>query len=102
MLRDTTSRGLCVRVWPPHNSERRVRGPRPGPRPRRLFLIKLSLSLSLSLAGEGEVVSKKVGKEVPVTGKDELTGGPCPDSDDRIVDNFGKSRYRFVTFGEKT
>ena len=33
VLRDTTSRGLCVRVWPPH-------------------------------AGEGEVVSKKVGKEV--------------------------------------
>ena len=23
MLRDTTSRGLCVRVWPPHTSERR-------------------------------------------------------------------------------
>ena len=22
MLRDTTSRGLCVRVWPPHTSER--------------------------------------------------------------------------------
>ena len=21
MLRDTTSRGLCVRVWPPHTSE---------------------------------------------------------------------------------
>ena len=34
VLRDTTSRGLCVRVWPPHTSER-----------------------------EGEVVSKKVGKE---------------------------------------
>ena len=36
VLRDTTSRGLCVRVWPPHTSERRG----------------------------GEVVSKKVGKEV--------------------------------------
>jgi len=23
VLRDTTSRGLCVRVWPPHTSERR-------------------------------------------------------------------------------
>ena len=34
MLRDTTSRGLCVRVWPPHTSERR---------------------------GGGRVVSKKVG-----------------------------------------
>ena len=34
MLRDTTSRGLYVRVWPPHTSERR--------------------------AGEGEVVSKKL------------------------------------------
>ena len=41
MLRDTTSRGLCVRVWPPHTSERRDHG-----------------------AGEGEVVSKKVGKEM--------------------------------------
>ena len=41
MLRDTTSRGLYVRVWPPHTSERR---------------------------GEGEVVSKKVGKEVTVRG----------------------------------
>ena len=39
VLRDTTSRGLCVRVWPPH---------------------------IVSGAGEGdsEVVSKKVGKEV--------------------------------------
>ena len=26
MLRDTTSRGLCVRVWPPHTSERRGGG----------------------------------------------------------------------------
>ena len=26
MLRDTTSRGLCVRVWPPHSSERRGGG----------------------------------------------------------------------------
>ena len=26
MLRDTTSRGLCVRVWPPHASERRGGG----------------------------------------------------------------------------
>jgi hypothetical protein len=38
VLRDTTSRGLCVRVWPPHTSERR--------------------------GGGGGVVSKKVGKEV--------------------------------------
>ena len=37
MLRDPTSRGLYVRVWPPH---------------------------IVSGAGEGEVVSKKVGKEV--------------------------------------
>ena len=37
VLRDTTSRGLYVRVWPSHTSER---------------------------PGEGEVVSKKVGKEV--------------------------------------
>ena len=37
MLRDTTSRGLCVRVWPPPTSEG---------------------------GGGGEVVSKKVGKEV--------------------------------------
>ena len=26
VLRDTTSRGLCVRVWPPHTSERRGGG----------------------------------------------------------------------------
>ena len=26
MLRDTTSRGLCVRVWSPHTSERRGGG----------------------------------------------------------------------------
>ena len=26
MLRDTTSRGLYVRVWPPHTSERRGGG----------------------------------------------------------------------------
>ena len=26
MLRDTTSRGLCVRVWPPHTIERRRGG----------------------------------------------------------------------------
>ena len=26
MLRDTTSRDLCVRVWPPHTSERRGGG----------------------------------------------------------------------------
>jgi len=38
VLRDTTSRGLCVRVWPPHTG-------------------------LVSGAGEGEVVSKKVGKE---------------------------------------
>ena len=38
MLRDTISRGLYVRVWPPHTSERR--------------------------GGGEEVVSKKVGKEV--------------------------------------
>ena len=37
VLRDTTSRGLCVRVW--HLTQ-------------------------VSGAGEGEVVSKKVGKEV--------------------------------------
>ena len=29
MLRDTTSRGLYVRVWPPHTSERRGGGPGP-------------------------------------------------------------------------
>ena len=28
VLRDTTSRGLCVRVWPPHTSERRRGGSR--------------------------------------------------------------------------
>ena len=38
VLRDTISRGLYVRVWPPHTSERR--------------------------GGGEEVVSKKVGKEV--------------------------------------
>ena len=45
VLRDTTSRGLCVRVWPPHTSERRGGGggcdTRPGPgasqRPRPHF-----------------------------------------------------------------
>ena len=44
MLRDTTSRGLCVRVWPPQ----------------------------LSGAGEGEVVSKEVGEEE--RGAQELQG----------------------------
>ena len=52
--RITTSRGLCGRVWPPHNTERRGGGGgchRAAPETTplwRLFLINLSLSLSLS------------------------------------------------------
>jgi len=48
VLRDPTSRGLSVRVWPPHTSERRGGG------------------------GGHRVVSKKVGKEVTVRGAQGL------------------------------
>ena len=64
MLRDTTSRGLYVRVWPPHTSERRGGGgvsiaSLPFPASRKFPLTPLSLS-------QGEVRSVRTWILLPV------------------------------------